>query len=104
MSFLSAIWIWQDQNWPLRKGQLPHLVFITESLLVEPVGHMDPDIKDKVTKPIQVPWTGNLPTECVSIKVVSATFLLVCFLSLKECTCETKKKFLFHFKNSFCSQ
>ena len=30
------------------------------------------------------------------LKVVSATFLLVCFLSLKESTCETKKN-VFYF-------
>ena len=39
-----------------------------------------------------------------NLKVVSATFLLVCFVSLKETTCETRiNVFLFHFKNSFCS-
>ena len=31
-----------------------------------------------------------------SLKVVSATFLLVCFLSLKESTCETRKN-VFYF-------
>ena len=36
------------------------------------------------------------------LKVVSASFLLVCFLYLKESTCETRKKcFLFHFESSF---
>ena len=30
------------------------------------------------------------------LKVVSATFLLVCFLSLKKGTCETRKN-VFHF-------
>ena len=30
--------------------------------------------------------------KCESLKVVSATFLLVCFLNLKESTCETRKK------------
>ena len=39
----------------------------------------------------------------VHLKVVSATFLLVCFVSLKESTCETRKCFLFHFKSSFHS-
>ena len=36
------------------------------------------------------------------LKVVSTTFLLVCFLSQKESTCETRKNVsLFHFKSSF---
>ena len=39
-----------------------------------------------------------------SLKVVSATFLLVCFLNLKESTCETWEKNLFHSKSSFHSQ
>ena len=40
-----------------------------------------------------------------ALKVVSATFLLVCFLSLKKSTCETRKNiFLFHFKSSFHSR
>ena len=40
-----------------------------------------------------------------SLKVVCATFLLVCFVSVTESTCETrKKKFSFHFKSSFRSQ
>ena len=36
------------------------------------------------------------------LKVVSTTFLLVCFLSLNESTCQ--KCFLSHFKSSFCSR
>ena len=40
---------------PLGRGHLHHLMFITELLLVYPVGHMDPYIMDKVTKPNQVP-------------------------------------------------
>ena len=36
---------------PLGRGNLHHLMFITELLLVLPVGHMDPHITDKVTKP-----------------------------------------------------
>ena len=40
----------------------------------------------------------------ITFKVVSATFLLVCFLSLNESTCQTRKNlFLFHFKSSFHS-
>ena len=35
-----------------------------------------------------------------SLKVVSATFLLVCFASLKEGTCEKT----LHFVSSFCSR
>ena len=43
--------------------------------------------------------------ESVFLKVVSATFLLVCFLSLNENTCQTRKKnFLFHLKSLFRSQ
>ena len=38
----------------------------------------------------------------LALKVVSATFLLVCFLHLNESTCQTS--FLFHFKSSFRSQ
>ena len=39
------------------------------------------------------------------LMVLFATFLLVCFLILKESTWETRKNiFLFHFKSSFCSQ
>ena len=41
----------------------------------------------------------------MSLKVVSATFLLVYFLSLKVSTFETRKNvFLFRFKSSFRSQ
>ena len=39
----------------------------------------------------------------ILLKVVSTTFLLVCFVSLKESTCETGEKFVFHFKSFFCS-
>ena len=31
---------------PLGRGHLHHLIFITELLLVSPVGHMDPNITD----------------------------------------------------------
>ena len=44
---------------------------------------------------------GNYGT---ALKVASAIFLLVCFLSLKESTFETEKCFLFHFEGSFRSQ
>ena len=40
---------------PLGREHLHHLMFTTELLLVQPVGHMDPHITDKVTKPSQVP-------------------------------------------------
>ena len=46
--------------WSLGGGHLYHLMFIIELLLVQPVGHMDPHITDEITKPNQVPWTGNL--------------------------------------------
>ena len=36
-------------------------------------------------------------------KVVSPTFLLVWFSSLKESFCETRKNVLCHFKSCFCS-
>ena len=40
----------------------------------------------------------------IDLKVVSAAFLLVCFLSRKESTCETRKNvFYFTFKSSFRS-
>ena len=47
----------------LRSQQRKHLhkLFITELLLVWPVGHMDRHITDWVTKPSQLPWTGNPP-------------------------------------------
>ena len=37
----------------------------------------------------------NLLMILLTLKVVSATFLLVCFVRLKESTCETRKKFLY---------
>ena len=43
-----------------------------------------------------VTWINLLFLQIVSLKVVSATFLLVDFLSLKESTCETKKN-VFYF-------
>ena len=39
----------------------------------------------------------------LSLKVVSATFLLVCFLSLKESTCQTKKNVSYFTSKAFCS-
>ena len=48
----------------------------------------------------KVPFTSLMG----SLKVVSATFLLVCFLCLKESTRETRKNvFYFHFESSFHS-
>ena len=41
------------------------------------------------------------PDSSRDLKVVSATFLLVFFLSLKESTCETRKKFCFTSKVFF---
>ena len=42
--------------------------------------------------------------EALPLKVVSATFLLIYFLGLKECTCETwKNVFYFTSKAFFCS-
>ena len=47
----------------------------------------------------------NIFYDEMDLKVVSTTFLLVGFLSLKESTYETKKNvFLFHFKSSFHSR
>ena len=37
------------------------------------------------------PQGGYVLKRVVGLKVVSVTFLLVCFLSLKESTCETRK-------------
>ena len=39
-----------------------------------------------------------------TLKVVSATILLVCILSLTESTWETRETVLFHFKSSFRSR
>ena len=47
---------------PLGRVHLHHLMFITELLLVWPVGHIDPLLRDWATKPSQVPWNGNPPT------------------------------------------
>ena len=38
-----------------------------------------------------------------SLKVVSTTFLLVCFVCLKEALVKQEKCFLFHFKSFCCS-
>ena len=40
--------------------------------------------------------TGKITTKQMTLKVVSATFLLVCFACLKESTCETRKN-VFYF-------
>ena len=39
----------------------------------------------------------------INLKVASSTFLLVCFLSLKETTYEARKNIFFHFESSFRS-
>ena len=39
----------------------------------------------------------------VHLKVLSATFLLVCFMSKRQHLQNKEKYFLFHFKSSFCS-
>ena len=39
---------------------------------------------------------SNCPVlDCSSLKVVSTTFILVCFFSLKESTCEARKNILY---------
>ena len=43
----------------------------------------------------------NQKFKVVSLKVVPATFLLVCLLSLKESTCETRKNVYFTSKALF---
>ena len=48
------------------KGNLLHLMFITELLLVLPAGHIDPHIIDRVTKPSQVPWTYQLESDTLT--------------------------------------
>ena len=45
----------------LGRGHLDQLMFITELLLIWAVVHMGPHVTDWVTKPSQVPQTGNLP-------------------------------------------
>ena len=49
---------------------------------------------------LQIVRCGNInifvQSELFALKVVPATFLLVCFLSVKENTCETRKN-IFHF-------
>ena len=52
------------------------------------------------------PFWANLvqKIKIVSLKVVFTTFLLVCFLCLKENTCELGKMLLLHFKSSFFSR
>ena len=50
----------------------------------------------------QLPWKRLI---VALLKVLSDTFLLVCFLSLNESTCETRENvFLYNFKSSFCSR
>ena len=41
--------------------------------------------------------------DLLSLKVVSATFLVVCFLFLEESTCETRKIFFFYFTSKALS-
>ena len=47
-------------------------------------------------------WIGGIAYHDSELKVVSATFLLVCFLSLKESTCETLKN-VFYFNSKALS-
>ena len=50
------------------------------------------------------PWyVTNNKKRLDSLKVVPATFLLACFVSLKGSTCGKGKMFLFHFKSPFRS-
>ena len=50
--------------------------------------------KERSTKRFE--HTGNLFRKNQQLKVVSATFVLVCFLSLNESTCQTRKN-VFYF-------
>ena len=48
--------------------------------------------------------SASYNAKCVSLKVVSGTFLLFCFVCLKESARETRiNVFLFHLESSFCS-
>ena len=47
--------MWQSQIWPLGRGHRHYLMFITELLLVLPIGRMDTHITDWIIKPSQVP-------------------------------------------------
>ena len=51
---------------------------------------------------LQTHGINNLGVKKVTLKVVSTTFLLVCFVRLKESTCETRKNvFYFNSKTLF---
>ena len=43
----------------------------------------------------------KFPMPMVTLKVVSDTFLVVCFLSLKESTCETRKNVFYFTSKAF---
>ena len=49
-------------------------------------------------------WKQPFLLQSEYLKVVSAIFLLLCFLILKESTWEARKNILFHLKSSFRSQ
>ena len=49
-----------------------------------------------------LPVVDNIQTSAFTLKVVSTTFLLICFVSLKGSTCETRKNvFFFTLKTLF---
>ena len=48
-------------------------------------------MKKQKTKKSDVDYNQNEKNDNNNLKVVSATFLLVCFVCLKESTCETRK-------------
>ena len=91
---------------PLGKRHLHHLLFITELLLVWPVGHRDPNITDWATKPSQVPWNGNLATwmQCLKVRLPSSKKISFYLLQWKKTFKNDEKCFLFHVKSSFRPQ
>ena len=82
---------------PKLKSQTVKLLGITESICC-----FYPYAKNQHHISI-LPWhIANLISR-ITLKIVSATFLLVCFLSLNKNTCQTRKMFFIHFKSSFRS-
>ena len=68
---------------PQGSAHLHHLS-ILELLLVWPVGHMDPHIADCVTKPSQMPWSGNLPIWMWRINLHSHLYYSLMWLRMGE--------------------
>ena len=58
-------------------------------------------MKKQKTKKSDVDYNQNEKNDNNNLKVVSATFLLVLFVCLKESTCETRKMFFLSLRRLF---